>query len=204
MAFRKASSLRQRLPYKGSCLRSRLRGCMRESLPHAAGVTKRFKTVSQNKCGAVSFLFAFFLLYPSVCERCTNILVLIWQRKTEYPRHPTDYRNALAKERVFDKIIAKSKNDRTTEKTPRYTREENECEALPSLCRTGSSPGRTAPRQPSCCPTHGTRRTVRTAATTTGAAPAPTAPPSPPRRSTRLRSRSGSSSRASTPAPRSC
>ena len=153
-------------------------------------------------CSAAKFRVE--LLYPSICERCTNILVLIWQRKTEYPRHPTDYRNALAKERVFDKIIAKSKNDRTTEKTPRYTREENECEALPSLCRTGSSPGRTAPRQPSCCPTHGTRRTVRTAATTTGAAPAPTALPSPLRRSTRLRSRSGSSSRASTPAPRSC
>ena len=33
MAFRKALSLRQRLPYKGSCLRSRLRGCMKDDLP---------------------------------------------------------------------------------------------------------------------------------------------------------------------------
>ena len=70
------------------------------------------------------------------------------QRKTEYPRHPTDYRNALAKERVFDKIIAKDRKTTAQQrKRHRYTREENECEASPSSCRTGSSPGRTATRQ---------------------------------------------------------
>ena len=31
MAYRKALPLRQRLPYQGSCLRSRLRGCTKES-----------------------------------------------------------------------------------------------------------------------------------------------------------------------------
>ena len=32
LAYRKASPLRQRLPYQGSCLRSRLRGCTKDSL----------------------------------------------------------------------------------------------------------------------------------------------------------------------------
>ena len=117
---------------------------MRESLPHAAGVTKRFETVSQNQCGTVSFLFAFFLLYPSICKRCTNISASICESKTEYPHHSTDYRNGLAKGKVFDKIIAKDRKT-TAQQRKRYdTREENECEASPSSCRTGSSPGRTA------------------------------------------------------------
>ena len=44
LAYRKASPLRQRLPYKGSCLRSRLRGWTKDSLTaekplrHACGV----------------------------------------------------------------------------------------------------------------------------------------------------------------------
>jgi len=92
---------------------------MRESLPHAAGVTKRFKTVSQNKCGTVSFLFAFFSLYPTVCERCTNISASICESKTEYPHHSTDYRNGLAKGKVFDKIIAKDRKT-TAQQRKRY------------------------------------------------------------------------------------
>ena len=111
----------------------------------------------------------------------------------------------LRKKKSLIKIIAKDrKNDRTTEKNATDTREENECEASPSSCRTGSSPGRTARPLWWSCPTLGTQKTARTAATITGAAPAPTAPPLPLRRSTQLRRKSGSSSRASIPAPKFC
>ena len=67
----------------------------------------------------VSFLFAFFLLYPSICKRFTNISASICESKTEYPHHSTDYRNGLAKEKVFDKIIAKDRKT-TAQQRKRY------------------------------------------------------------------------------------
>ena len=51
------------------------------------------------------------LLDTTDCESCTMILLWIWKQKTEYPLKTTTFRNHLAKNICFDKILT-NENER--------------------------------------------------------------------------------------------